>query len=65
MNKITTTFLSLIIPMMMTGQNINNSMENTQIPQEGRSNSKVAYLGKSVGQMIYEFMEKEKRYCRI
>lgn len=51
--------LSLIIPVMMMGQNVNKSMENNQIPQQGRGNSKVAHLGRSIDQMVYEFMEKE------
>lgn len=30
-----------------------------QLPQEGRGNVRVAYLGKSIDQMVYEFMESE------
>lgn len=43
----------------MMGQNVNKSMQNYQIPEQGRGHMKVAHLGKSIDQMIYEFMEKE------
>lgn len=57
--KITLILLSLLIPGMMMGQNTTKSMKNDQIPQEGRGSSKVAHLGRSIDQMIYEFMEQE------
>lgn len=57
--KITLILLSLLISGMMMGQNTTKSMKNDQIPQEGRGSSKVAHLGRSIDQMIYEFMEKE------
>ena len=34
-------------------------MEKNQIPQEGRGSSKVARQGRSIDQMVYEFMEKK------
>lgn len=43
----------------MMGQNEGNNMENNPIPQQGRGNSKVAHLGRSIDQMVYEFMERE------
>lgn len=52
-------FLGLLISGTMSAQNGNKVMKKfeNQIPQAGRGCSKVAYLGKSIDQMIYEFME--------
>lgn len=49
----------LMLPFTMMGQINNMNMTTNQIPQEGRGSSKVAHLGRSIDQMIYEFMEAE------
>ena len=44
------------------GGTIMKKYEN-QLPQEGRGNVHVAYQGKAIDQMIYEFMEEQgQRY---
>lgn len=45
----------------MTAQNGGQYMKKfeNQLPQQGRGNAKVAYLGKSIDQMVYEFMEEK------
>lgn len=43
----------------LTAQNRNETMKHYQLPREGRGNSRLEYLGKSVDAMIYEFMEQE------
>lgn len=40
------------------GGTIMKKYEN-QLPQEGRGNVHVAYQGKAIDQMIYEFMEEQ------
>lgn len=54
-------FVGLLIPVMVSAQNggINMKMYANQLPGEGRGNVRVAYNGKSIDQMIYEFMEEE------
>lgn len=49
--------VSTMIP-AQNGGNIMNKYEN-QLPQEGRGNVHVAYQGKAIDQMIYEFMEEQ------
>lgn len=51
--------LCLLIPIVMWGQTNHQTMNTNQIPQEGRGSSKVAHLGRSIDQIIYEFMEQE------
>lgn len=51
--------LCLLIPMIMWGQTNHQNMNMNEIPQEGRGSSKVAHLGRSIDQIIYDFMEKE------
>lgn len=58
-------YLFLILALLVSGMTsaqkggtIMKKFEN-QLPNEGRGNARVAYLGKSIDQMIYEFMEKE------
>lgn len=41
-----------------SGQQVVKKYEH-QLPQEGRGNVRVAYQGKSIDQMVYEFMEEE------
>lgn len=31
----------------------------SQLPQQGRGNARVEYVGKSIDQLVYEFMEAE------
>lgn len=53
--------LGLLVSTMMPAQNggnIMNKYEN-QLPQKGRGNVHVAYQGKAIDQMIYEFMEEQ------
>lgn len=51
----------LLISGMTLAQNGGNSMKKyeNQLPQEGRGNVQVAYQGKAIDQMIYEFMEEQ------
>lgn len=49
--------VSTMIP-AQNGGNIMNKYEN-QLPQKGRGNVHVAYQGKAIDQMIYEFMEEQ------
>ena len=53
--------LGLLVTGSLSAQNESRVMEKyqNQLPQAGRGNAKVAYLGKSIDQMIYEFMEEE------
>lgn len=53
--------LFLLIPALVSGQNQSTMTKKyvNQLPQEGRGNSRVAYLGRSIDQMIYEFMEQK------
>lgn len=53
--------LFLLIPALVSGQNQSTMTKKyaNQLPQEGRGNSKVAYLGRSIDQMIYDFMEQK------
>lgn len=50
---------ALLISGMIPAQNGENNMKKyeNQLPQEGRGNVHVAYQGKTIDQMIYEFME--------
>lgn len=47
MRKKIVTLLSLLIPIIMMGQNVNKNMENIQIPQLNRDSSKVTPPGKT------------------
>lgn len=51
----------LLISGMISAQNGGNDMKKfeDQLPQEGRGNVRVAYQGKAIDQMIYEFMEEQ------
>lgn len=51
----------LLISGMALAQNGGNNMKKyeNQLPQEGRGNVHVAYQGKAIDQMIYEFMEEQ------
>lgn len=51
----------LLIAGMALAQNGGNIMKKyeNQLPQEGRGNVHVAYQGKAIDQMIYEFMEEQ------
>ena len=51
--------LCVLMPLMIWSQTNNTIMEKNQIPQEGRGSSKVARQGRSIDQMVYEFMEKK------
>lgn len=52
---------ALLISGMTSAQNGGNNMKKyeNQLPQEGRGNVHVAYQGKAIDQMIYEFMEEQ------
>lgn len=53
---------AIILPAVATlpAQNKISMMKyENQLPQQGRGNVRVAYLGKSIDRMIYEFMEQE------
>ena len=59
MKKKLLTLASLLISgtiLAQDGGKIMRKYEN-QLPQEGRGNVHVAYQGKAIDQMIYEFME--------
>lgn len=44
----------------LPAQNRTDTMDfQNQLPRKGRGNARVAYLGKSIDQMVYEFMEDE------
>lgn len=43
----------------LTAQNRNETMKRYELPREGRGDSRLEYLGKSVDAMICEFMEQE------
>lgn len=51
----------LLVSGMMLAQNGGNNMKKyeNQLPQAGRGNVHVAYQGKAIDQMIYEFMEEQ------
>ena len=53
--------LGLLITGSLSAQNEGKVMKKyeNQLPQAGRGNVRVAYLGKSIDQMIYEFMEEK------
>ena len=53
--------IGLLVSGMLAAQNGEKVMKQyqNQLPQEGRGNVRVAYLGKSIDQMVYEFMEEE------
>ena len=53
--------LALLASGMVAAQNGGTVMNKyqEQLPQEGRGNVRVAYLEKSIDQMIYEFMEEQ------
>lgn len=61
MKKNLLTLASLLISGTISAQNGGTVMRKyeSQLPQEGRGNVEVAYQGKSIDQMIYEFMEEE------
>lgn len=58
-------YLFILITLLISGATLAQKGElymkkfEGQLTREGRGNAKVAYLGKSIDQMIYEFMEKE------
>ena len=53
--------LGVMISLNLSAQNENNTMRKfeSQLPQQGRGNARVEYVGKSIDQMVYEFMEAE------
>lgn len=53
--------LGLLVTMTVPAQNGGNIMKKyeNQLPQEGRGSVHVAYQGKAIDQMIYEFMEQQ------
>lgn len=53
--------IGLLVSGMLAAQNGGTVMKQyqNQLPQEGRGNVHTAYLGKSIDQMIYEFMEEQ------
>lgn len=61
MRKKLLTLASMLISGAMLAQNGGTIMKKyeDQLPQAGRGNVHVAYQGKSIDQMIYEFMEEQ------
>ena len=52
--------MTLLAAATLSAQNKTYTMKyDNQLPQQGRGNVRVAYLGKSIDRMIYEFMEEE------
>lgn len=53
--------LGLLVTGSLSAQNEGRVMKKyeNQLPQAGRGNARVAYQGKSIDQMIYEFMEEK------
>lgn len=52
--------VTLLTVATLPAQNKTNAMKyENQLPQQGRGNVRVAYLGRSIDRMIYEFMEQE------
>ena len=53
-------WMTLLAAGTLSAQNRNDNMDlQHRIPQEGRGNARVAYLGQSIDRMVYEFMEEE------
>lgn len=50
---------ALLLAATLPAQNTQPMKLQNQLPQEGRGNARVAYLGKSIDRMVYEFMEEE------
>ncbi len=64
MKKLATILLSALIPVAAMAQPVQKEQKTmkkfeNQIPQQGRGNARTAYLGQSIDEMIYEFMESE------
>lgn len=61
MEKSLLILVGLLVSVTMSAQNGGTVMKKyqEQLPQEGRGDVRVAYQGKAIDQMIYEFMEEE------
>lgn len=53
--------IELLVSGLLLAQNGTDNMKkfSEQLPNEGRGDAKVAYQGKTIDQMVYEFMEEE------
>lgn len=60
MKKSLLTLVTLLTAAALSAQNQTQTMKYAnQLPQQGRGNVRVEYLGKSIDRMVYEFMEAE------
>lgn len=59
MKKLLFSILTLMSAGMLPAQNTHTMKDTNRLPQQGRGNARVAYLGKSIDRMVYEFMEEE------
>lgn len=60
MKRILLSVVALLAAWSLPAQNQTASMKyQNQLPQQGRGSARVAYLGRSIDRMIYEFMEEK------